>query len=225
MPTSGLETLREIFLFKQLTEQELERVHGLAIDHHYTRGDYVFMEGQEREAVYFLRHGLIKVFKVDEDGREHIVNILGAGQMFPHVGFFTCGPYPGTAQAIERSDLLAIRCVQFDSFLTQHPDIARKVMRVMGEQILQLQSKLQELALFDSHQRVVALLRHLSEEHGVPGPDGMRVKLSVTHGEMAHMIGMKRESVTGVWNEFRRDGGLIGYRDEGMLSLEVTRHS
>ena len=198
----------------------MQRVHALALERRYMRGDCVFMEGQEREAVYFIRQGLIKVFKVDEEGREHIVNILGAGQMFPHVGFFTDGPYPGTAQAIAGSDLLAIRCLQFDALLVEYPDIARKVMRVMGERILQLQAKLQELALFDSHQRVVALLRHFADEHGRPRADGIHVKLPVTHGEMARMSGMTRESVNRVWNELRRDGAISGDRDEWVLHLE-----
>jgi len=220
LSTSGLEILRDIALFKDLTSEELGRVHSLAAERRYERGEYVFMEGQEREAVYFILRGLIKVLKVDEEGREHIVNILGRGKMFPHVGFFQDKPYPGTAQVIQPSTLLSIRCLPFDALLMEYPGIARKVMRVMGERILMLQSKLQELALFDSHDRVIALLRHFAEEHGQVEPDGIHVKLPITHGEMAHMIGMTRESVNRVWNQLRRDGILTGDRDEWVLNAE-----
>jgi len=220
MSISGIQLFRDIALFKDLTANELERINNLAVEHKYERGEYIFMEGQAREAVYFIRRGLVKVLKVDEEGREHIVNILGKGQMFPHIGFFQDGPYPGTAQAIEPSALLSIRCLQFDALLMEYPDISRKVMRVMGEKILMLQSKLQELALFDSHDRVIALLRHFAEEHGHIGPGGVHVKLPITHGEMAHMIGMTRESVNRVWNQLRRDGVLTGDRDEWVLHTE-----
>ncbi|MCL6442325.1 MAG: Crp/Fnr family transcriptional regulator [Alicyclobacillus sp.] len=222
--SSSWEILKQISLFKDLTPTELEHVLELAVEHHYERGAYVFMEGQEREAVYFIRRGLIKVLKVDEEGREHIVNILGRGMMFPHVGFFQDTPYPGTAQAMEPSILFSIRCKQFDDLLIENPEIARKVMRVMGERILMLQSKLQELASFDSHDRVVALLRHFAEEHGEPCPDGVHVKLPITHGEMAHMIGMTRESVNRIWNQLRRDGVLSGERDAWVLHLEKLNH-
>ena len=90
----------------------------------------------------------------------------------------------------------------------------------MGKRILQLQSKLQEIALFDSHDRVVALIRHLAEEHGQQQSDGVHLKLPVTHSEMARMIGMTRESVNRVWNQLRRDGGLEGDKDEWLLHLE-----
>lgn len=220
MPSTGLDILRDIFLFNDLTDDEISRVHNLASERSYDRGEYVFMEGQERELVYFIRRGLVKILKVDEEGREHIVNVLGRGKMFPHVGFFQAGPYPGTAQVMEPSTLLSIRCNQFDALLTEYPDIARKVMHVMGAQILGLQAKLQELALFASHDRVVALLRHFAEEHGVVKPDGVHVKLSITHEEMAHMIGITRESVNRVWNQLRRDGVLEGQRDDWVLHLE-----
>lgn len=52
------------------------------------RARHVFMEGQERESVYFIRRGIIKILKVGAEGCEHIVNILGKGQMFPYVAFF-----------------------------------------------------------------------------------------------------------------------------------------
>lgn len=220
MPSTGIEFLREITLFKDLTEEELSRVHNLAIERAYAKGEYVFMEGQEREEVFFIRRGLIKVIKVDEEGREHIVNILGRGKMFPHVGFFQDSPYPGTAQLMEPSVLLSIRRNQFDALLTEYPDIARKVMHVMGERILNLQAKLQEVALFASHERVIALLRHFAEEHGVARPDGIYVRLPITHEEMAHMIGMTRESVNRVWNQLRRDGVLKGQRDEWTLDFD-----
>lgn len=220
MPTSGIDVLREIPLFKDLTQTELDRVFNLASEHAYDRGETVFMEGEEREAVFFIRRGLVKVLKIDEEGREHIVNILGKGQMFPHVGFFQDAPYPGTAQVMEPSVLLSIRCQQFDALLTDYPDIARKVMRVMGERILMLQAKLQELALFDSHDRVIALLRHFAEEHGTVQADGIHVELPITHGEMAHMTGMTRESVNRVWNQLRRDGVVSGERDAWVLHVE-----
>jgi CRP/FNR family transcriptional regulator, cyclic AMP receptor protein len=220
MSDSGLGILRDIALFKGLTEEELMRVYRLAMERRYEHGEYVFMEGEERERVYFIRRGLVKIFKVDEEGREHIVNILGKGQMFPHVGFFQDTPYPGTAQVMESSTLLAIRCADFDALLVDYPDIMRKVLRVMGDRILKLQKKLQELAVFDSHERVTALLRHFAEEHGQSMPDGIHVKLPITHGEMAHMIGMTRESVNRIWNQLRRDGFISGDRDEWVLHLD-----
>ncbi len=210
-------TLSSIELFQDLTEDQLQRVQMIATEHKYARGDYVFMEGQKRENVYFVERGLIKIFRVDEEGREHIVNILGASQMFPHVGFFDDSPYPGTAEAISSSHLIAISSTKFEVLLNEDVEIARSVMRMMGKMILQLQAKLRELALFDARERVGALVRHFAEEYGQLRSDGIHVKLPVTHSELAHMIGMSRESVNRIWNEMRREGLLAGDKEEWIV--------
>jgi CRP/FNR family cyclic AMP-dependent transcriptional regulator len=54
-------------------------------------------------------------------------------------------------------------------------------------------------------------------------PDGIHVKLPVTHGEMAHMIGLTRESVNRIRNQLRREGVISGDRDEWILHLDGTR--
>ena len=213
-------TLSGIELFQDLTQEQLQRIQSIAAEHRFARGDYVFMEGQPRENVYFVERGLIKIFRVDEEGREHIVNILGAGQMFPHVGFFDNSPYPGTAEAISSTTLIAISSAKFEVLLNEDVEIARSVMRMMGKMILQLQAKLRELALFDARERVGALVRHFAEEYGVLRVDGIHVKLPVTHSELAHMIGMSRESVNRIWNEMRREGILSGDKDEWIINKD-----
>ncbi len=220
MDINNRNILRNIDLFHDLTDEELTRVNSITTRHHYDRGEYIFMEGQTREAVYFVERGLVKVFKVDSEGREHIVSILGATQMFPHVGLFDDSPYPGTAEVISSSTLLAVRSKPFEELLLDNPGIMRKLMKVLGRKILQLQGKLHELAVYDTHDRVSALLRHFVEEHGQILTDGIHLKLPVTHAEMAQMIGSSRESVNRIWNEFRRKGVLSGDKDEWIISKE-----
>ncbi|WP_245629145.1 Crp/Fnr family transcriptional regulator [Alicyclobacillus shizuokensis] len=225
MGPQGLDVLRDMELFSDLSPEELSRVSSLTMERRCQRGDTVFLQGQERERVFFIRSGLVKIYKVDEEGREHIMNILGRGQMFPHVGFFDTSPYPATAEVLAPSILYAIRCRAFDELLVEYPDIARKVMRVMGRKILDLQAKLQELALFDARERVIALLRHFSEEHGEPAADGIHIRLPVTHGEMARMIGITRESVNRIWNDLRRQGVLHGDRDDWTVNWSRLHRS
>lgn len=212
-----MESLRSIELFRDLCEGELQDVRAVATKREYGRGEYIFMEGETREAVFFVQRGLIKIFKVDPEGREHIVNALGTGQMFPHMGFFNHAPYPGTAEVLSPTTLWLIGTNKFEELLTSHPALVRKMIAIMGQKISQLQAKLQELALFDAHERVAALVRHFGEEHGVVAQDGIHIHLPITHGEMGRMIGMSRESVSRIWNEFRREGILTGDKDDWIL--------
>ena len=212
--------LSRVELFRDLPREDLERIAELAVERRYERGEYVFMEGQTREAIYFVEKGLIKVFKVDEEGPEQIVNIIGPPQMFPHVGFFDNSPYPGTAEVLTPATLWSIRSTRLDEFMTTNPQMMKRLMGIMGQRIRQMQSKLQELALFDAHQRVEALLRHFCEEYGHEDTDGIHLKLPVTHTELAQMVGMSRESVNRIWNQLRRDGILDRKKDVWIVNRE-----
>lgn len=210
--------LREVELFHDLPEDDLERIAGIAIERHYERGEYVFMEGQTRESIYFIEHGLVKISRVDEEGREQIVNIIAPPQMFPHVGFFDNSPYPGTAEVLTPAKLWAVRSGRLDELMTANPEMMKRLMGIMGRRIRQLQSKLQELALFDARQRVEALLRHFCEESGHKEADGVHLALPVTHTELAQMVGMSRESVNRIWNQLRREGILQRKKDVWIVS-------
>ncbi|WP_054970591.1 Crp/Fnr family transcriptional regulator [Alicyclobacillus ferrooxydans] len=214
--------LQDVELFRDLPQEDLERIASLAIERNYDKGEYVFMEGQTREAIYFVERGLIKVFKVDEEGREQIVNIMGPPQMFPHVGFFDNTPYPGTAEVLTPAVLWSIHSKRFDELMTANPQIMKRLMSVMGRRIRQLQGKLQELALFDARQRVEALLRHFCEEHGHPEQGGIRLKLPVTHTELAQMVGMSRESVNRIWNQLRREGLIERNKEDWIIHPDWT---
>jgi CRP/FNR family transcriptional regulator, cyclic AMP receptor protein len=220
MGLTSLDVLRSVAFFHDLPEADLQGISQKLVERNFQRGEFVFMEGQDREYVYFVLRGLIKVYKVDEEGRELIVNILGAGQMFPNVGLFEEYPYPGTAETLVQSSLLAMRVTDFIALCDQNPVIMRKLMKVLETKIKQLQKKLRELALLNSQERVEALLRHFVEEYGERRGDGIHLRLPVTHSEMAQMIGIRRESVNRVWNQLRKDGVLRGDKEVWLVTNE-----
>src|SRR5690606_37376908 len=102
-------------------QEELEHIWGISIQRSYRKRTIVFTEGADKEAVYFILDGLVKAFKTDENGNEHIVSFLKTGDMFPHTGFFNQNPYPATAEVIVDTHLLAIPVRSFEQLLTNSP--------------------------------------------------------------------------------------------------------
>lgn len=196
--------LRNLPLFSDLTDEELERIAAIAIPRSYPKKALIFAEGCPREAVYFIVEGLVKTFKVDTNGHEQIVSLLGKGDMFPHTGFFDQSPYPANAEAVKRSQIFAIPIHSFEQLLLSTPTIAVKVLRVMGAKIRELQEKLQELTYKDVRQRIISILLRLAEAHGTTQGEAVVLRLPVTHQDLASMAGTTRESVNRMLNELRR---------------------
>lgn len=210
-----MDWLREIPIFSDLDDAELESLKLLVHKRKFGQGEYIFHEGEKRQSVYFVRSGTVKVYKNDKAGREQIVSFLQAGEMFPHVGFFDITPYPGTAQAIEDSELAYIEVLAFENFLYRHPKIGMKVMRVLGRKILDLQQKLHDVTSKTVSERIVNSILHLADRHGTAAQGGKVLSLRFTNEELANMVGTSRETVNRVLNDLRRQG-YIEFRNEGI---------
>lgn len=219
---SHLQHLRMVSLFRDLTNEELELIHDFTITRAYQRKEIVFTEGSDKEAIFFIRDGLIKAFKTDENGNEHIVSFLKTGDMFPHTGFFNEQAYPATTEAIVDTQLLAIPVRSFEQLMNQVPVIATKVMRVMGEKIVELQQKLQQLTGHDVQERGLLFLQKLAEKSGVENEGSIHIHLPMTNQEIASTIGTTRETVNRLINKLRKEH-IIEMNREGFIIHDLNR--
>ncbi|THF76071.1 Crp/Fnr family transcriptional regulator [Cohnella fermenti] len=207
------EFLRQAPLFHDLNERELQRIEEITVSRSLPRRATIFIEGSEKEAVYFIRNGLVKTYKTDENGHEQIVSFLKSGDMFPHTGFFNQNPYPATAETIAETNLLAIPVRQFEHLMTSTPSIAIKMMRVMGDKIRELQERLQVLSGQDVKHRVLIFLLQLADHHGVWRGSKITINLPMTHQELANSIGTTRETINRLLNQMHKDGILEVHRN------------
>lgn len=200
--------LRKIPLFIELDEQELARLADITITRTFRKNANVFMEGDQRQAVFFIQKGIVKVYKIDPEGNEQIVSFLKEGDMFPHTGFFDATLYPATAVIVEAAELFVIPIHAFEQLMLGMPSIAVKVMRVMGLKIRELQARLQDFVTQDVNRRIISFLARMAREHGQPDNGHIRIDIPLTHQEFANMVGTTRETVNRVMNQLRKDGIL-----------------
>lgn len=215
-----LDILRNVPLFRDLTEEELQRIQEITIQRSYQKKSIVFTEGSDKEAVFFIQNGLIKTVKTDENGNEHIVSFLKEGDMFPHVGFFNNNPYPANAEAVVDTRLLAIPIRSFEQLIMNTPTIAIKVMRVLGSKIMDLQEKLQNITGQDVQDRCLSFLLKLAENYGVTNPDGnLHINVPMTNQEFANVIGSTRETINRFINQLRKEN-IIDKTKNGFIIID-----
>lgn len=217
-----VEFLKRVPLFSELNEDERTRLAEIATERRYARKQLVFMEGEPREAVYFICSGSVKIFKVDEDGDEQVINLLKEGEMFPHIGFFDDGPYPASAEVIQEATLLNIRLDDFERIILESPQIAMKLMRIMGRKMMALQQRLQELISDDVYERVVHNLLRLAEESGKQKGESVVIEMPITNQDLANMVGTSRESINRILNGLKREK-LLKLGRKSITILDIRR--
>jgi CRP/FNR family transcriptional regulator len=212
--------LLQIPLFRSLNPQELARIREIAIYRVFRKKTAIFLEGSEKEAVYFILDGLVKAYKTDEEGHEQIVSLLQTGDMFPHTGFFNDAPYPATTEALVDTHLLAIPLRGFAQIILEMPTIAVKVIDVMGEKIVELQQKLQQFTGHDANGRILDLLLYLADKHGSASDSRIHIEWPMTNQEIANTVGTSRETVNRLLNQLKKQRIVDMNRSE-MIILDI----
>ncbi|MBT2677759.1 Crp/Fnr family transcriptional regulator [Bacillus sp. ISL-35] len=210
--------LAKFSLFRDLEDHELDKIVDISISRQWKKNSHIFMQGDPLENVYFINEGKVKVYKSDANGREQIVAILKKGEMFPHVGFFRKGGYPGYSEVLEEASLVVVPISQFEKVLVENPHLSIKVFKVLGEKIVDLQERLEAQILNNTYEQIIKLLIRLGELHGEKQEDGtVLLKTDFTNKDLANMIGTTRETVSRTLTKMKKDELISTDADGNMI--------
>ena len=168
----------------------------------YPRGAVLFVEGQEPRGLFVLCHGRAKLSTSSRDGKTIILRIVGPGEVVGLSSTVSGRPYEGTAELLEPSQANFISRQDFLSFLREHGDVALKVAEQLGAIYLSAYEEIRRLGL--SHSASEKLARLLLEWSSRESTNKPRLKLTLTHDEIAQMIGSSRETVTRTITDFKK---------------------
>lgn len=201
--------LRQVSLFNDLSDDEIKPFFKIVRKKKFTDKSMVFMHETPITHIYIVASGKVKIFRNDMVGKEQIIGFKQSGDLFPHVGFFRQGNYPAHAQAIEDTVLFSISLNNFEDVLVANPHLSIKMLRILGDRIVGLQQRLEEMALRSTNERILLLLQRLSISHSSVEPDGwIKLNTKFTNADLANMIGTTRESVNRMISQLKKEGTL-----------------
>ncbi len=198
--------LKNIRLFKDFSEAELMKFNDKMVMKDYNKKEYLYLAPENLDTVFLVKQGNIEIGYIDESGRELAIDILGAGEIFGAVpGEGYSGGY---ARAIDRTIVCILNRTEFEHFLELHPQFSLRVMKLLGAKIRVLENKLQNLVFKDVKTRICELLYSLYQKTGDP-KTGL-IKITLTHQDIANLVGSTRETASVYLSELKKDG-IIDY--------------
>ena len=200
--------LRKTPLFASLTETEVAALAARVVKRHFQRGEILFGEGDPSIGLFLVASGKIRIFKLSPAGREQVLAVEGPGSSFAEVPVFDGGSYPAAASALEDTEVLFISRKDFQNFCREHPDVALKVIAVVGSRLRRLVGIIEELSFTTVRQRLIALLLRLAEAGGTPSKHGVRLELTMSHQDLAGELGTVRELVSRNLSRLQAEGFL-----------------
>jgi len=200
--------LRKTPLFASLTDDEIRALTGRVSKKQLQRGELLFGEGDPCKGLYFVVSGKIRIFKLSVTGREQVLAIEGPGSSFAELPVFDGGSYPAAASASEDAELLFISRKDFQNFCREHPEVALKVIAVVGTRLRRLVGIIEELSFTTVRQRLIALILQLAEAGGTASEGGVRLELTKSHQDFAAELGTVRELISRNLSRLQAEGFL-----------------
>ncbi len=204
-----VQILRRSFIFSSLDNDELGELANLAIERSFMSTEFIFWDGDPPDWFYVVAEGKIKVIKHSSLGKEFIIAFFGPGEMFGEVAVFENKPYPASAQAIAETKVVGIKREAFLSFLANRPQVALRIINVLGGRLRDAQSRLRDLAGERVEQRLTSVLLMLSSKLGLTLP--------FTRQDIADMVGTTTETAIRIMSHLKERGIIRSVRGKVII--------
>jgi CRP/FNR family transcriptional regulator len=198
--------LSKVPIFSGLTEQELTFLTERTVERKIDGGEIAFSEGDPCAGLFVVRSGNIRIFKSAASGREQVLAIEGPGSSIAELPVFDGGNYPASAQAVSESRLLFISKKDFQDLCMKHPDVALKVLKIVGSRLRRLVGIIEELSFTTVRHRLAALLVRLAKTEGKSANGRVEFTLNANNQELAAQLGTVRELVSRNLSRLQAEG-------------------
>lgn len=186
--------LSEVELFADLTPAEIAEMDRMAPAQTYHAGELIYSQSQPTTALFILKAGRVRIFRLAKDGRALTMAILEPGAVFGEMLLVGQRMYDNYAEAIEDVQICKLSAAEVEQHLLADPRIAIRISRHLGEQVAMLEERLTDLALRPLQARLASTLIRLgaSQKRSRQG----YVTIRLTHDQVAGLLAATRESTS-----------------------------
>ena len=127
--------LREIPIFKDLSDEELEKIENISIIKHYKKGEIFFLEGEKPLFLSILLDGKLKIYKTSPKGKEIFIHEILPINFVAELANFENITYPASSSFSEDSTILKIDYFKFEEMFLKNSQVAFALLKSFSSKI------------------------------------------------------------------------------------------
>jgi CRP/FNR family cyclic AMP-dependent transcriptional regulator len=223
--------LRAERIFCDLPASALQTFENIKYATAYPQGAVLFVEGQMPRGIFVLCKGSVKLSINSPSGRTMIVKLAEPGEVLGLSATISGKPYEVTAETIDPCQVNFVKRDDFLHFLKEDVEACFKVAEQLSEKYHNACNEVRSLGLSHSAaEKLAKLLLEWSCKNGESAKSEPRLKLRLTHEEIAQMIGTSRETVTRLFADMKKHqivqskGSTLVIRNTAALR-EIANHN
>ncbi|HEY3252209.1 MAG TPA: Crp/Fnr family transcriptional regulator [Ignavibacteria bacterium] len=207
--------LKKVYFFTSLNDDELEQLNSIARLKKFNKGDIIFFDTEPYIGFYFVVKGLVKIYKISKDGKEHILHIINPYNTFAEVPLFeNYGSiyedqfrYPANSMAIEdETEVVLIQGRPFIDLIEKNPRISLKIVSGFAKRLRHLNHHIEELTLKDVTKRVAGfILTDYMNARKKASDAAPHISLNISKNDLAAYLGTIQETLSRTFRKLEED--------------------
>jgi CRP-like cAMP-binding protein len=178
-----------------LPETVARDVRSAMIHKRYCKGETVYRQGDQSDALYLLQSGEVTIGNLSFSGKEYVVGLIKCGSCFGELGMIDGLPRANNAIASVDSEILALKKEDFWRLRELHREIADQLLLFVNHRLRLSYMTMQSSSLSGLPQQLAFRLHYLVKNHSVERPDGFEITLKLSQEDLGKTLGVSRQSI------------------------------
>ena len=179
----------------------VKKIEKLGVMKEYSRNEFLFQAEDEATGFFYVLSGAVRIFKMDENGKEVEVARLEPGDFFGEAIIFVSNKFPSFAQAVRESRIIFFEKRKILEEIERKPDVAKLFLNLLARKCVILNQRIEFLGLRTVRQRLISYL--LSR---CSGGMNCQIKLEITKGDLARLLGTVNETLSRILKQMQEEG-------------------
>jgi len=191
-------------LFQNLSGEVLRMLQGILVQKEFSRGESIFMEGEESTGFFIIHTGRVKVYKLSAEGKEQILHLAGSKELLGAVSAFAGNPYPAHADAMEKTGVFYFPRKAFMELIKKEPSVVMNMMANLSMRLQHFTRMIENLSLKEVPGRLAAYLLYSCKQTGCRDS----VEMDISKSQLASLLGTIPETLSRILKKLSENGIL-----------------
>lgn len=185
------------------------------------KGEHIFKEGNPSRRIYFIHKGSVRIFKKMGHQKEITIFLRGSRDAFGEIGIFSGDKYSNTAQATKDCILYYLEKKEAEIIIGQNGRLGLELTKWVAESLEASKAKIRDYIAFGSEGAIASIFIRYSNMYGIVVPEGIMIDEPIRLQDISKHIGISRETVSRIVNEWKRDG-IIENNNKHFLIKDIN---
>ena len=185
---------------------------------YYLNGDSIYKEGNNSNAIYLIRKGMVKCYKFDELGKELITSLYKEDDLFGFTSFTQNIPYQESATAIEDTELVGISKLELKDVLDNNHKLTLELIELLNTNLSGIKEQLLQMAYGSVTKKTAATILKFAEKINKKVKDPIKISRS----DLASVAGIATETFIRAMTVFKKEG-IIEIEGRNIKVLDINK--